>query len=134
MSRTRIWLNRIGWTVFVAVLSVALTLVFTFNPSPPVPPSPFTRNLPGDWSEASRELGRRVAAQFPPGSRAEDLAQELDRQGFVPADWHAMAPVTKARRDESSFVCRVGAYVEWQADAGGRLISTQGHYREEGCL
>jgi hypothetical protein len=117
------------------VVLITLFIVWaTIGFPEPRPASSLTENLPARWDDATREFDRRLKARFPLGSSAAAMAQELQRQGFEPAAWTGLDPVTQALRDESNFVCTIRARVEWRTDEAGLLRSISGRYHEEGCL
>jgi hypothetical protein len=99
---------------------------------------PLTRGLSGAWAAISSEFNRRVIARFPVGSSADDMAHELEQEGFTDEDWQAAGYGPRknehvAVRRESDIACGELAAVYWTEDRQGRLTSIRGWYSEAGC-
>lgn len=136
MSSGTRWVFGIGSAVLItAFVSVFGTMaLFTAQPMPGVP---LTAGLDGSWDTMNSEFDNRVQTRFPMGSSEDEMARELQREGFIRDDWsYFIAPgaEAKAMRREDRIICRQAAYVYWRADPYGRLMSIRGAYRVEGCI
>ena len=129
-----------AWTVGSVLAALALLLspvllwlLYLWVIEPPV--VPLTAGLSGTWQAMGDELDRRVKASFPLDSREADMEAQLQQQGFLrQEDRERVGQEHVAARNEDSFPCAKSAFVFWQADSEGRLISVRGIYPMGQCL
>lgn len=116
-------------------LAVVIALAATpwlFHAAVVQPPAPLIHGLPSAFRAASQVLDARVKARYPPGTAEARLVADLSRQGFRAESGHGGEQ--QMVRYRHTLVCNLAARVHWRADAAGRIATTRGAYREEGCL
>jgi hypothetical protein len=96
---------------------------------------PLTDGLTGKWGDMSATFNARLQKAHPLGSPAAALTASLAKQDFESQFWGIEPGVVgEARLDESNWVCRQGADLQWKVDQQGRLNALRGTYGEQGCL
>lgn len=98
----------------------------------PKPLPAIVATLPGDETQFSAELDRRLRERFPAGSAEANLIDMLKREGFEP-DWRKGDEPNSAIFVHQGLVCRQVARVMWRAGATGDLVEVGGDY-EGHCL
>jgi len=86
--------------------------------------------LAGRKLAVSPELSDRLGQQFPPGSPASGLEEELSADGFGPPTACAADPTIMSasffQKGEGLPPYDVNAAVYWKADGGGKIVWTKG--------
>ncbi len=115
--------------VLTALLASFGLRLWRFGGAPPLPA--LLEGL-GDSREASSQqtFVQRLRERFPPGSKEDDLVQELRKQGFQ-LKTEGRAPQKEASFDRAAGlqdICRRGGNIHWSADESGKLSDVSGGY------
>lgn len=112
--------------VLTALLASFGVRLWRFGGAPPLPA--LLEGL-GDSRESSSQqtFVQRLRERFPPGSKEDDLVQELRKQGFQ-LKTEGRKEATFDRAAGLQDICRRGGNIHWSADESGKLSDVSGGY------
>jgi hypothetical protein len=120
------WFVPLSAALLLAPVAVVGALAYRPASKDPNPPAPLAIG-------AYKEFDQRVKKKFPVGSLENDMATELQREGFVTDS--ASSPVIEhmAVLHDQRFPCDSTFFVRWRGDGNGRLTEIKGDFQAT-CL